>query len=326
MAIRFVAPVLLSLTVMLVAAVLSVSRCSRRFGPGSAGRGCTRRDKNATYYLSQYTLSDLAEDFRLYQSAIVFPLGYWKARGRAGTPAADLRRRPSDFREGGAILPTSTAPSLVQAVRQPRSGAAAIDIWTQGDGYTLQICALAARAHPADGSTVPAAEQARIRAELHRINGELTPLAARFSSTLGDLARTTRSLLILSLTVGTLITGMLCIRVTRARVRERDAKERGLARLTELYAALSQTSQLISRVSDRSQLFDELCRICVRTSGLTLAAVGLVRALHRTSNSSPLTANSRPTCRRCTPYPWTPGCSTAPTARAEYSSRRPRFR
>jgi diguanylate cyclase (GGDEF)-like protein len=58
-------------------------------------------------------------------------------------------------------------------------------------------------------------------------------------------------------------------------VRERDAKEQGLARLTELYAALSQTSQLISRVRDRQQLFEELCRICVGPRGLMLAAVGL---------------------------------------------------
>jgi GAF domain-containing protein len=117
---------------------------------------------------------------------------------------------------------------------------------------------------------------------LNRINSELTPLAERFSSTLGQVARLTRSLLIVALAFGTLITGLLCIRITRARVRERDAKEQGLARLTELYAALSQTSQLISRVSDRMQLFDELCRICVCTSGLMLAAVGL-RKLDRSS-------------------------------------------
>ena len=277
-AIRFVAPVLLSLTVMLVAAVLSIEVLSTiRAWVGGEGL-YSKGQKNATYYLSQYTLSHSEEDFRLYQSAIVIPLGYWKGRVALERRPANLSAARSAFREGGSN-PADIDSTIVLfrlfgdlgPVRRP------IDIWTQGDGYTLQICALAARAHPADGSTVPLAEQARIRAELHRINGELTPLAARFSSTLGDLARTTRSLLILALAIGTLITGLLCIRVTRARVRERDAKEQGLARLTELYAALSQTSQLISRVSDRGQLFDELCRICVRTSGLTLAAVGLVR-------------------------------------------------
>src|SRR5262249_39677529 len=143
--------------------------------------------------------------------------------------------------------------------------------------YTMRLCTLAARIHPSDGAEVPGDEQAAIRAELNRINGELTPLSARFSSTLGQVARLTRTLLIVALTLGTMVTALLCIRVTRARVHERDVKEEGLARLTELYAALSETSQLISRVADRTQLFDELCRICVGTSGLMLAAVGLLK-------------------------------------------------
>jgi len=278
LAIRFVAPVLISLTVMLVAAVLSIELLSTmRAWVGGEGL-YSKGQKNATYYLSQYTLSRSEEDFELYRSAIAVPLGYWRGRVAVEQRPADLKAARAAFLASGSessdIGSTIILFRLFGNLGPVRH---AIDIWTEGDGYTLQICALAARAHPANGSEVSEAEQARIRAELHRINGELTPIAARFSSTLGDLARTTRTLLILSLTLGTLITGVLCIQVTRARVRERDAKERGLARLTELYAALSQTSQLISRVSDREQLFDELCRICVRTSGLTLAAVGLVR-------------------------------------------------
>ncbi|MGD0492814.1 MAG: EAL domain-containing protein [Steroidobacteraceae bacterium] len=278
LAIRFVAPVLLSLSVMLVAAVLSIELLSTiRAWVGGEGL-YSKGQKNATYYLSEYTRSHAEKDLRLYQAAIAFPLGDWKARLALQRRPVDLEAVRAGFLEGGSAPADIDSIILVfrlfgnlGPVRR------AIDIWTEGDAYTLQICALAARAHPADGSEVTPAEQARIQAALHRINDELTPLAARFSATLGDLARTTRNLLILSLAVGTLITGLLCIRVTRARVRERDAKEQGLARLTELYAALSQTSQLISRVSDRSQLFDELCRICVRTSGLTLAGVGLVR-------------------------------------------------
>jgi diguanylate cyclase (GGDEF)-like protein len=277
-AVRFVAPVLISLTVMLVAAVLSIELLSTiRAWVGGEGL-YSKGQKNATYYLSQYALSHSEKDFRLYQAAIAFPLGDLKAR-------LALQRRPSDlngayagFLQGGSdpsdIDSIITVFRLFGGVGPVRR---AIDIWTEGDSYTTQICALAARIHPADGTEVPAAEQARIRTALHQINDELTPLAARFSSTLGNLARTTRSLLILALALGTLITALLCIRVTRARVRERNAQEQGLARLTELYAALSRTSQLISRVSNRSQLFDELCRICVGTTGLMLAAVGLLK-------------------------------------------------
>ncbi len=278
LAIRFVAPVLVSLTVMLIAAVVSIELLSTiRAWVGGEGL-YSKGQKNATYYLSQYALSHAEDDFQLYQAAIAFPLGDWKARIALQRRPVDLKVVRSGFLEGGSDPADVESIILVfQLFGDLGPVRRAIDIWTEGDEYTLRICALAARLHPADGSAVAAAEQARIRAELHRINGELTPLAARFSSTLGHLARTTRSLLILALALGTLITGLLCIRVTHARVRERDAKQHGLARLTELYAALSQTSQLISRVRDRNQLLDELCRICVGTSGLMLAAVGLSR-------------------------------------------------
>jgi diguanylate cyclase (GGDEF)-like protein len=277
-AVRFVAPVLISLTVMLVAAVLSIELLSTiRAWVGGEGL-YSKGQKNATYYLSQYALSHSEQDYRLYQAAIAFPLGDLKARLALQRRPSDLNAAYAGFLQGGSdpadidsIIMVFRLFGGVGPVRR------AIDIWTEGDSYTSQICALAAVIHPADGTEVPAAEQARIRAALHQINDELTPLAARFSSTLGNLARTTRSLLILALGLGTLITALLCIRVTRARVRERNAQEQGLARLTELYAALSRTSQLISRVSNRSQLFDELCRICVGTTGLMLAAVGLLK-------------------------------------------------
>jgi diguanylate cyclase (GGDEF)-like protein len=277
-AVRFVAPVLISLTVMLVAAVLSIELLSTiRAWVGGEGL-YSKGQKNATYYLSQYALSHSEKDFRLYQAAIAFPLGDLKARLALQRRPSDLNAAYAGFLQGGSdpadIDSIITVFRLFGGVGPVRR---AIDIWTEGDSYTSRICALAVLIHPTDGTEVPAAEQARIRAALHQINDELTPLAARFSSTLGDLARTTRSLLILALALGTLVTALLCIRVTRARVRERNAQEQGLARLTELYAALSRTSQLISRVSNRSQLFDELCRICVGTTGLMLAAVGLLK-------------------------------------------------
>src|SRR5258708_34570679 len=96
----------------------------------------------------------------------------------------------------------------------------------------------------ASEAQAPREEQAAIRSELNLINRELTPLAARFSSTLGEVARMTRSLLILALTLGTFVTGFLCIRVTHARVSKRDVRERGRPGLTQLYAALRMTSQL----------------------------------------------------------------------------------
>ncbi len=277
-AIRFVAPVLLSLTVMLVAAVISMEVLSTMRAWVGGESLYSKGQKNATYYLAQYALSHSEGDYRRYLTAIAFPLGDRQARLALLHHPRDLEAARAGFLMGGSdpadIDSIILLFRLLGGVPQVHE---AIEVWTEGDAYTMRLCDIAARLHPQQGAPLPPADLAEIRVALSRINADLTPLSARFSATLGRLARLTRSLLIASLTIGTVITGLMCIHITRARVRERDAKERGLARLTELYAALSQTSQLISRVSDRSQLFDELCRICVGTSGLTLAAVGLLK-------------------------------------------------
>lgn len=276
-AIRFVAPVLVSLSVMLIAAVMSLELLStiRAYvgGEGLYSKG----QKNATYYLAQYSVSHSEEDFQRYLTAIAFPLGDRQARLALQRSPVDVQAAREGFLAGGND--SADVASIILLFRLFGHVAPmhqAIAIWTEGDGYTQRICELAARMHQAPQTVASAAEEAAIRSELNLINRELTPLEARFSSTLGEAARLTRSSLILGLTMGTVLTGFLCISVTHARVRERNVKERGLARLTELYAALSRTSQLILRVSDRGGLFDELCRICVDTSGLSLAAVGLL--------------------------------------------------
>lgn len=275
---RFVLPVLASLGLMWIAAVISLELLStiRAYvgGEGLYSKG----QKNATYYLAQYAQSRSEDDFGHYEAAIAFPLGDWQARLALQRRPVDLKAAREGFVQGGnnpadvdSIILMFRLFGNFGPVRK------AIDIWAEGDGYTLQLRAVAARLHASDPAKLSAQEQAQIRAELNRINRELTPLGERFSATLSELARTTRTLLVLFLAGATLTTGFLCIRVTRARIAERLAKERRLARVTELYAALTRASQLISRVSDRGHLFDEICKICVSTSGLSLAAVGLIR-------------------------------------------------
>ena len=277
-AIRFVAPVLISLTVMLIAAVISMEVLSTMRAWVGGESLYSKGQKNAVYYLAQYAQSRSEDDYRRYLASIAFPLGDRQARLALLSHPQDLAAARAGFLIGGSdpadIDSIILLFRLLGGVPQVRE---AIEVWTEGDAYTMRLRDLAARLHPQDAAPLPPAELAQIRAALSRINAELTPLSARFAETLGRLARLTRSLLIASVTIGTVITGLMCIHITRARVRERDAKERRLARLTELYAALSQTSQLISRVDDRGQLFDELCRICVGTSGLALAAVGLLK-------------------------------------------------
>ncbi|MEI6500533.1 MAG: PAS domain S-box protein, partial [Armatimonadota bacterium] len=51
-----------------------------------------------------------------------------------------------------------------------------------------------------------------------------------------------------------------------------------LSRLTRLLAMLSSVNQMIVRVTDRQQLLDEICQICVETGGFRVAAIRLLDA------------------------------------------------
>ena len=275
--IRFVAPVLVSLAAVLAGSVASIELLSsiRAYvgGEGLYSKG----QKNATYYLARYAMTRSLSDYRQYQNAIAVPLGDRQARLALQRRPVNVAAARAGFLQGGnAPTDLNGIVALFRLLGPVGPFKRAIAIWTQGDSYTMRLCRLAAQLRAAGPGPLSRREQAAALAQLDRINGELTPLAARFSATLGEAAREACTVLILALILGTGITAVLCVGVTRARVRERLAKEQSLARLTELYAALSRTSQLVSRVRDREQLFDELCRICVDTSGLALAAVGLV--------------------------------------------------
>jgi PAS domain S-box-containing protein len=58
----------------------------------------------------------------------------------------------------------------------------------------------------------------------------------------------------------------------------RHRAERGLRRMSRLYAMLSQTNQLVVRAANREDLLEGVCRIAVEHGGFRLAWVGLVRA------------------------------------------------
>lgn len=57
---------------------------------------------------------------------------------------------------------------------------------------------------------------------------------------------------------------------------ERKQNERKIARLRDMYVALSQTNQAIVRINDRDTLFREICRIAVEHGRFHMAWIGLV--------------------------------------------------
>jgi diguanylate cyclase (GGDEF)-like protein/PAS domain S-box-containing protein len=67
--------------------------------------------------------------------------------------------------------------------------------------------------------------------------------------------------------------GHTAIQVFVRDISERKAADRRIRRLTDLYAALSRTSQSITRLRDRDALLDECCRIAVEHGGLRMTWV-----------------------------------------------------
>src|SRR5579862_2283751 len=156
-AIRFVAPVLVSLFVMLVAGVVSIEVLSTMRAWVGGESLFSKGQKNATYYLAQYALTRSEADYRQYELAITFPLGDRQARLALQRSPPDLAAAHQGFLRGGSD--PADIDSIILLFRLfGRAGPVrhAIDVWTAGDSYTMQLVAIAARLHPADGSEVPA--------------------------------------------------------------------------------------------------------------------------------------------------------------------------
>lgn len=64
-------------------------------------------------------------------------------------------------------------------------------------------------------------------------------------------------------------------------ITERKAAERRVARLNDLYAAISQTNSAIVRIKNQAALFQEVCRIVVAHGHFCLAWIGLIDADNR---------------------------------------------
>lgn len=218
---RLVTPVLISLAFMLVAASISVEVMSSiRAYVGAEGL-YSKGQKDATYYLAQYAISHSEEDYRLYRSAIAFPLGDRQARLALQQKPANIPAARDGFLKGGNDAADISSLILLFRVAG-RFGAVrkAIDIWTEADAYTQRLSTLALHQRSSNHVPLQPAGQSAILAEIGVINRDFTLLEARFSSTLGNLARTVRVVLILGLLCGSLVTGFLCFRVTRIRVGE----------------------------------------------------------------------------------------------------------
>ncbi|WLH15530.1 EAL domain-containing protein [Pseudomonas hefeiensis] len=160
----------------------------------------SKGQKDAIYYLNLYADSRDDAIFQKYQRAIAVPEGGHELR-------VALDRQPPDLQAARAgILKGGNHPDDVSSViwlylnfRHFSYLEEAIDLWTVGDGYLIELDNVARQMH----SRIAAGEvsEAEIRgwkAKIFAINDSVTPAAKAFSDALGEGSRVILRLLLVT--------------------------------------------------------------------------------------------------------------------------------
>ncbi|WP_460096910.1 EAL domain-containing protein [Pseudomonas sp. S3_C01] len=151
----------------------------------------SKGQKDAIYYLNLYADSRDEAIFRKYQQAIAVPEGGHELR-------VALDRKPPDLEAARAgILQGGNHPDDVSSViwlylnfRHFSYLEEAIDLWTVGDGYLIELDNVARQMH----SSITAGQASEVdirgwKAQIFAINDSVTPAAKAFSDALGEGSR-----------------------------------------------------------------------------------------------------------------------------------------
>lgn len=151
----------------------------------------SKGQKDAIYYLTLYADSHDEQIYAKYQQAIAIPQGSHDVRMALDQPEPDLasaRRgllqggnHPDDF--GGIIW-------FFGNFRHFSYLSQAIELWTIGDGYLVQLDGLAQRMHTTfNAGEATVQDVARWKQQILTINDGVTPAAVAFSNALGEASR-----------------------------------------------------------------------------------------------------------------------------------------
>ncbi|HYA65188.1 MAG TPA: PAS domain S-box protein, partial [Burkholderiaceae bacterium] len=154
--------------------------------------------------LSRYSQTRAEEDYRKFQKAIAVPLG-----DRAARLALSRENPDVPAARAGLIAGQTDVADLGPVIFLFRWGRwfgpmkHAVELWTRGDAYVVEIERIGRQMHDAATSHLGASDDRRALAvRLREIDEVLTPLEDEFSATLGEGARQVQRLLLLVL-VGT---------------------------------------------------------------------------------------------------------------------------
>jgi len=176
----------------------------------------SKGQKGATLALVQYSQTRDPAQWALYLERVAVPLGDRTAREALDQPQFDVETVRRGFLQGGNHA--DDIDGMVQLYRRFRHVpimARAIDIWAQADVLVVELQSEAEALHAAvqRGEADPALAERRAR--LLALEARFTPLQERFSSTLGEAARTTQALLTALVAAATLALTLLGAAVMR---------------------------------------------------------------------------------------------------------------
>ncbi|SCW62524.1 EAL domain-containing protein [Pseudomonas sp. NFACC05-1] len=160
----------------------------------------SKGQKDAIYYLNLYADSRDEAIFRKYQQAIAVPEGGHELRVALDREPPDLEAARAGILQGGNH--PDDVSSLIWLYLNFRHFSyleEAIDLWTVGDGYLIELDNVARQMH--NSITAGQASEVDIRgwkAQIFAINDSVTPAAKAFSDALGEGSRFILQLLLVT--------------------------------------------------------------------------------------------------------------------------------
>lgn len=175
----------------------------------------SKGQKDAIYFLSLYTDSRDEAAYQKYRQAIAIPQGGHQLRTALDAKPLDLAAaRQGILRGGNHPDDIDSVIWLYLNFRHVSYMERAIERWSVGDDYLLQLDALANRIHQGIVTgNVTAQRVAAWKGEIAAINEAVTPAAMAFSDALGEGSRMLlRLLLVVNLATALFLIALACLR------------------------------------------------------------------------------------------------------------------
>lgn len=190
----------------------------------------SKAQKDAVLALSRYVADQKPQDYQAFQTALKVSLGDRQARLELDKPDPDLQLAANGFLQGrnhpddveGMI-------SLYRNFHAVPELARAIGVWAAADAHMDRLIALGTQIHTtAQGATLDQDTRRAFLAQLDQLNAQVTPLEDEFSLVLGEVSRSTKTVLRFTMLVMVTILLAIVYLVSRRAVQQNERYQQSL--------------------------------------------------------------------------------------------------